>query len=61
MGFTADQYPALPSKVGARVSRNGGVNKNCEDSMVTEIVEELLQYSPSRDAPVASGSGTRRA
>ena len=58
MGFTPTKYPVLTSKVEARVPRHGEVSKEREDSIVTEIVEELLQTSPSRE-PQASGSGTR--
>lgn len=61
MGFTAAQYPVLTSKINARLSGNGEASKAREDSIVSEIVEELLQASPLRDAPRASGSGSRRA
>ncbi len=61
MGFTSAKYPVLTSKVETLVSRNGGeVSKEREDSIVTEIVEDLVQESPSRhETPQASGSGTR--
>ncbi|KAI0801070.1 hypothetical protein C8Q74DRAFT_1444810 [Fomes fomentarius] len=61
MGFTSAKYPVLTSKVETLVSRNGGeVSKEREDSIVTEIVEDLVQESSSRhETPQASGSGTR--
>ena len=61
MGFTAAQYPVLTSKINARLSSNGEASKAREDSIVSEIVEELLQASPPRDVPQASGSSNRRA
>ena len=57
MGFTPSKYPVLASKVEALVPRHGEVSKEREDSIVTEIVEELVQDSPR--PPQASGSGTR--
>ena len=59
MGFTPAQYPVLTQKVEARVARNGEVSKAREDSIVSEVVEELLQNSPQ--PPRASGSHGRRA
>ncbi|TFK90802.1 hypothetical protein K466DRAFT_660549 [Polyporus arcularius HHB13444] len=58
MGFTPTKYPVLASQVHSRVPRHGEVSKEREDSIVTEIVEDLLQTSPVRE-PEASGSGTR--
>ncbi|RPD55926.1 hypothetical protein L227DRAFT_579397 [Lentinus tigrinus ALCF2SS1-6] len=58
MGFTPTKYPVLTSKVESRVPRHGEVSKEREDSIVTEVVEELLQTSPAPE-PQASGSGTR--
>ncbi|KAI0719983.1 hypothetical protein C8T65DRAFT_634506 [Cerioporus squamosus] len=58
MGFTSTKYPVLASEVESRVPRHGEVSKEREDSIVTDIVEDLLQTSPVRE-PEASGSGTR--
>ena len=61
MGFTSNQYPALNSKVDAHTPLNGEVSKEREDTIVGEVIEELLAASPSpQQAPQASGSGTRR-
>ena len=61
MGFTPTKYPTLPSKVETLVTRKGGeVSKEREDSIVTEIVEDLVQESPPhRENAQASGSGSR--
>ncbi|KAI0375199.1 hypothetical protein BV20DRAFT_1009367 [Pilatotrama ljubarskyi] len=59
MGFTLSQYPALSSKVEARVSRSGEVSQEREDNIVGEIVEELVQTSPRPQEAQPSGSGSR--
>lgn len=52
MGFTADKFPNLPSKVTARVRGvTGEVSKDTEDTAVQDILEELLsQPAPSPSA-----------
>ena len=59
MGFSAERYPSLPSMVRAYVGTRKELSPEVEDSMVGEILEELLLLSPQKP-PVASGSGTRQ-
>ncbi|KAI0639606.1 hypothetical protein C8Q77DRAFT_1082041 [Trametes polyzona] len=59
MGFTASKYPALASKVEARVPRSGEVSQARQDTIVGEIVDELVQKSPSPRQAQPSGSGSR--
>ncbi|KAM5533965.1 hypothetical protein V8D89_012390 [Ganoderma adspersum] len=59
MGFSANEYPVLKSKVDAHIPLNGEVSKEREESIVTAIVNELLPASPGAQQP--SGSGVRRA
>ena len=59
MGFSANEYPVLISKVDAHIPLNGEVSKEREESIVTAIVNELLPASPGTQQ--ASGSGVRRA
>ena len=59
MGFSANEYPVLNSKVDAHIPLNGEVSKEREESIVTAIVNELLPASPGTQQ--ASGSGVRRA
>ncbi|GJE87561.1 hypothetical protein PsYK624_036440 [Phanerochaete sordida] len=67
MGFTAAGYPNLPSKVNAQVARfestrqdaaGSDVSRDAEDSVVAEIVEELL--SAPTPGPSTAGSGNLR-
>ena len=60
MGFTGAQYPTLNAKGDTRLSRGGEVSKSREESIVAEIIDDLLVSSPRRDAAEASGSGARR-
>jgi len=67
MGFTSTLYPNLASKVNARVPRNERpMSQETEDSIVTEILEELLQASPvspghaSGSTPAAPGLEAHR-
>jgi len=57
MGFTQELYPSITTRINARVSRHGDLSKETEDSVVTDILEDLLQLSPARP-PQPSGSGT---
>ena len=51
MGFTATTYPSLQHKVEARVSRDltkkNDISKDEEDTIVSDVVEDLLQQSPT--------------
>ncbi|EJF66875.1 hypothetical protein DICSQDRAFT_47572 [Dichomitus squalens LYAD-421 SS1] len=58
MGITSNQYPVLQSKVDSHIPLNGEVSKEREDTIVGEIIEELLVAPPSPQQ--ASGSGARR-
>ncbi|EMD41922.1 hypothetical protein CERSUDRAFT_90510 [Gelatoporia subvermispora B] len=58
MGFTSSMYPSLASKVNARFSRaERPVSQQTEDTIMTEVLEELLQASPVIPSAQASGSG----
>ena len=75
MGFTRDVYPTLPDKIAKRVSQSvvsqsfmstkdvEEISKDKEDTIVSDVVDELLQVSPTpppKDTiglPHASGSG----
>ncbi|KAH9942967.1 hypothetical protein B0H21DRAFT_695675 [Amylocystis lapponica] len=59
MGFTAHTYPSLPGRLSARVPPDGELSKEEEDTVVTDLLEELLTLSPPRPAQ-ASGSGAKR-
>lgn len=74
MGFTSSTYPALQQKVEARISRDltkkEDINKDDEDTIVSDVLEDLLQESPTpppkdtapaNAAPQASGSGGNQA
>lgn len=62
MGFTTATYPDLRAKVNASVARldarnasgDSDVSRDAEDSVVAEVVEELL----SAPAPGPSTAGT---
>lgn len=60
MGFSAERYPSLPATVREYIGSRKELVPEAEDSMVGEILEELLLLSPQKP-PVASGSGTRQA
>ncbi|KAH9944217.1 uncharacterized protein BXZ73DRAFT_39564 [Epithele typhae] len=58
MGFTSANYPSLNAKIDARLSRSGEAKAN-EDTIVSDLVDELLELPPLRDASGPSGSGMR--
>lgn len=56
MGFTADAYPSIPEQISTRVPRNAQLSREAEDTIVTDVLEHLLEASPAVP-PQASGSG----
>lgn len=72
MGFTRDIYPTLPDKVAKRVSQSvvsqsfmtpkdvEEISKDKEDTIVSDVLEELLQEPPpplpEKDRPAGSGA-----
>ena len=70
MGFTRDVYPTLPDKIAKRVSQSvvsqsfmstkdvEEISKDKEDTIVSDVLEELLQEPPpplpAKDRPVGS-------
>ncbi|EED77340.1 predicted protein [Postia placenta Mad-698-R] len=56
MGFTADAYPSIPEQISTRVPRNAQLSREAEDTIVTDVLEHLLETSPA-GPPQASGSG----
>ncbi|KAI9065937.1 hypothetical protein FKP32DRAFT_1602153 [Trametes sanguinea] len=62
MGFTLTKYPGLPTQIESRVPRTGEMSHEREDNIIAEIVEDLVQNTPS-PSPLRqtqpSGSGSR--
>lgn len=72
MGFTRDVYPNIPDKVAKRVSQSvvsqsfmsqkdvEEISKDKEDTIVSDVLEELLQEPPpplpAKDRPTGSGA-----
>ncbi|KAL4241726.1 hypothetical protein ABKN59_000789 [Abortiporus biennis] len=65
MGFSASLYPTINTKISKRVSAtfesNQDISKDAEDTIVSDVVDDLLQQSPTpppKDpVPRTSGSG----
>ncbi|KZT02427.1 uncharacterized protein LAESUDRAFT_661811 [Laetiporus sulphureus 93-53] len=56
MGFTEDKFPSIYAQVLARVPSQGELSREAEDSVVSDVLEDLLLMSPVQ-SPQPSGSG----